>query len=51
MGGEFEISVFVPEAVVAELPAVIAPKDNDGVIGQALAFEGVEESAPPGRPV
>ena len=42
--GDFEVGVFVPEAVFAELPAVIAPQDDDGVFVEALSFQGVEHA-------
>ena len=39
----FVAGVFAPHAVVAEVEAVVAPEDDDGVVGDALFVEGVEE--------
>ena len=44
-GGQFEVGVLVPEAVFAELPAMVAPQDDDGVIGEAFLLERIENES------
>lgn len=47
-GGLFVVGVFVPEAVIVELPAVVAEEDDHGGIAEAFAVEGGEEAADEG---
>ena len=44
-GGLFVVGVFAPPAVIAEMPAVVAPQDDDGVVGRAALVERVEQAA------
>ena len=44
-GGLLVVGVFAPEAVVAEVPAVVAPEDDDGVGGEGGGVQGVEDEA------
>ena len=37
-GGLFVVGMLAPKAMVAEMPAVVAPKNNDGIFGQATLF-------------
>lgn len=48
MGGDFVVGVFAPVAEFAEVEAVVAPKDDDGVVGEAESVEGVEKLADEG---
>ena len=43
--GLFVVGVLGPDAVVAEVVAVVAPEDDDGVLGEAGAVEFVEDPA------
>ena len=38
-GGLFHVGVFAPFAMVAEVEAVVAPEDDDGVVGNAKLVE------------
>lgn len=44
-GAPFEVGHFGPGSVFAEVPAVVGGEDDDGVVGEAFFFEGVEEAA------
>ena len=44
-GAFFEQAALVPEAVLAEMPAVIGGEDDDGVVGQVQALERIEHAA------
>ena len=44
-GGDFVVGGFSPDAHVAEVPAVIAPEDDDGVFVEAGVLEGLEGEA------
>ena len=41
----FEEALFHQQAVLAEVVSVIAPENDDGAIGQAEAFDGIEQAA------
>ena len=43
--GDLKVGVLVPESVLAELPAVVAPEDDDGIVRQAFLLEGVQHEA------
>ena len=43
--GEFVVVGFGPDALFAEVDAVVAPEDDDGVVRQAELIEFVEEAA------
>ena len=44
-GGFFKVALFHPEAVFAEVKAVIAPENDNGVVPEFEAIEGVEDTA------
>src|SRR3546814_7912652 len=41
----FHIGVLGPDAMIAEVIAMIAPQDDDGVVGKPFAFERLENLA------
>jgi hypothetical protein len=41
----FEVGVFAPTAVIAQLPSVISPKDDDGVLCGTRFLESFQEHA------
>src|SRR3546814_6454273 len=41
----FHIGVLVPDAMIAEVIAMIAPQYDDGVVGKPFAFERLENLA------
>lgn len=42
VGGPLEVGVLVPEAVVAELPAMVSPEDNHRVLIEPLFLESIQ---------
>jgi len=48
VGVELEICVLTPAAVLAKFPAVIAPEDNDGVVGELQLVKLVEQASDQG---
>jgi hypothetical protein len=43
--GDLEVRVLVPQAVLAELPAVVAPQNDDRVVGEAFFVERIKQAA------
>src|SRR6056297_1862066 len=41
--GDFEVRVLAPESMLAELPAVISPEDDDRVVGDAQLLQFIEQ--------
>src|SRR5262249_52566221 len=42
-GGAVVIGVFAPHAVIAEMPAMVAPDDDDGVLRQFQFIQGIQQ--------
>ncbi len=41
--GFFEESVFSPDGVLAEVPAVVTPENDEGVVGEAELVEACDD--------
>ena len=44
-GAEFEVGHLAPDAFFAEVPAVVAEEEDDGVVGELQVVEFVEDAA------